>query len=107
MDQPPPTEGGREHTSVVTNLPPVEGREQLSAVTNSVMMSGTQRDKAFVHLRELARISEQQEETIGLSIRRVCNNAKINPYKKKRGKPGGQKNKYGHKVGRPMKKRRR
>ena len=83
MDRLPPTEGGREHTSVVTNLPLVEGREQLSAVTNLVMMSGSQKDEAFVHLRKIVRISEQQEETIRLSIRRIYNNAKINPYRKK------------------------
>ena len=106
MDQPPPTEGGREHTSVVTNLPPVEGREQLLAVTNLVMMSGSQRDEAFVHLRKIVRISEQQEDTIRLSIRRIYNNAMINPYRKKRGRPGGQKNREGHRAGRPMKRTR-
>ena len=91
---------------MVTNLPPVKGREQLSEVTNLVMMNGSQRDEAFVHLRKIVRISEHQEETIRLSIRRIYNNAKINPYRKKRGRPGGQKNREGHRVGRPMKRTR-
>ena len=56
---------------MVTNLPPVEGREQLSAVTNLVMMSGSQKDEAFVCLRKIVQISEEQEEAIKLSIKRV------------------------------------
>ena len=86
---------------MVTNLPPVEGREQLSAVTNLVMMSGSKRDDAFVHLRKIVRISEQQEETIRLAIKRTYENGKNNPYAKRKGRPSGQKNKPGHKAGRP------
>ena len=104
MDQLLPDGGNREQISVVTNLPPVEGREQLSAVTNLVMMSGSQKDEAFVCLRKIVQISEEQEETIKLSIKRVYMNASINPYRKKRGRPSGQKNKVGHNAGRPAKK---
>ena len=83
---------------MVTNLPPVEGREQLSAVTNLVMMSGSKKDDAFVNLRKIVRISEQQEETIRLAIKRTYENALNNPYRKRKGRPSGQKNKPGHKA---------
>ena len=62
----------------------MEGREQLSAVTNLVMMSGSQKDEAFVCLRKIVQISEEQEEAIKLSIKRVYINAKINLTKKER-----------------------
>ena len=98
-------DAGSEHIPAVTNLPRVEGREQLSAVTNLVIMSGSDRDSAFVHLRKLVHISEQQEEAIRLAIKRTYQNAKINPYYggKKRGRPAGTRNKPGHKAGRPPK----
>ena len=70
---------------MVTNLPPVEGREMLLAVTNLVMMSGSQKDEAFVCLRKIVQISEEQEEAIKLSIKRVYINAKIDPYRKREG----------------------
>ena len=63
MDQLLPDGGNREQVSVVTNLPPVEGREQLSAVTSLVRMSGSQKDEAFVCLRKIVQISEEQEDT--------------------------------------------
>ena len=69
-------------TTMVTNLPPVEGSEQLSAVTNLVMMSSSKKDDAFVYLRKIVHLSEEQEETIRLSIKRAYDNAKINIYRK-------------------------
>ena len=93
-------DAGSEHIPVVTNLPRVEGREQLSAVTNLVIMSGSERDNAFVHLRKLVHISEQQEEAIRLAIKRTYENGRINPYY--RGKKG-KTNTPGHKAGRPPK----
>ena len=101
-------DAGSEHIPVVTNLPRVESREQLSAVTNLVIMSGSERDNAFVHLRKLVHISEQQEEAIRLAIKRTYQNAQINPYYrgKKRGRPAGTTNKPGHKAGRPPKSKR-
>ena len=93
---------------MVTNLPPVEGSEQLSAVTNLVMMSGSKKDDAFVHLRKIVHISEQQEEAIRLAIKRRYQNASIKPYYrgKKRGRPAGLKNKPGHRAGAPPKSKR-
>ena len=101
-------DAGSEHIPVVTNLPRVKRREQLSAVTNLVIMSGSERDNAFVHLRKLVHISEQQEEAIRLAIKRTYQNAQINPYYrgKKRGRPAGTTNKPGHKAGRPPKSKR-
>ena len=106
MDQHPTVDAGSEHIPAVKNLPPVEGREQLSAVTNLVIMSGSKRDDAFVHLRKIVHISEQQEEAIRLAIKRTYQNASINPYRKKRGRPAGTTNKPGHKAGRPPKSKR-
>ena len=74
---------------MVSNLPPVEGREQLSAVTNLVMVSGSKEDDAFVYLRKIVHLSEQQEESIRLAIKRTYENAKVNPYNKRRGRPSG------------------
>ena len=88
----------------MNGLPPVEGREQLSAVTNLVIMSGSERDKAFVHLRKIVNISDKQEEAIWLAIKRRYESALINPYRKRRGRQPNQKNKQGHKAGRPKKK---
>ena len=66
-------------TTMVSNLPPVVGREQLSAVTQLVMMCGSQKDDAFVYLRKIVHLSEQQEDTIRLAIKRTYENAKANP----------------------------
>ena len=49
------------------------------------MMSGSQKDEAFVCLRKIVQISEEQEEAIKLSIKRVYINANINPYRKREG----------------------
>ena len=93
MDQHPTVDAGSEHIPAITNLPPVEGTEQLSAVTNLVIMSGSKKVDAFVHLRKIVHISEQQEEAIRLAIKRTYQNASINPYRKKRGRPAGTTNK--------------
>ena len=92
-------------TTTVTNLPPVEGREQLSAVTKLVMMSDFKQGDAFVCLRKIVHLSEQQEDAIRLAIKGTYENAMINPYTygNKRGRPAGTTNKPGHKAGRPPK----
>ena len=61
-------------------------------VTNLVIMSGSERDKAFVHLRKIVNISDEQEEAIRLAIKRRYESAMIDPYNKRRGRPPNQKN---------------
>ena len=65
---------------------PSRAARQLSVVTNLVIMSGSERDKAFVHLRKIVNISDEQEEAIRLAIKRGYESAMIIPYNKRRGR---------------------
>ena len=72
------------------------------------MMSDFKQGDAFVCLRKIVHLSEQQEDAIRLAIKGTYENAMINPYTygNKRGRPAGTTNKPGHKAGRLPKSKR-
>ena len=73
---------------------------QLQYISQLVMMSGTKREEAWVCLKKLIGITDEQEQRIRGALERMRNPHPLNNYIKKRGRPVGQTNKPGHCAGR-------